>query len=62
MEPLWVSELEGRGSAWTEERGTSDEGRLRSEGGWGGGWGPGGERGAPREQRERTRAPVSGPQ
>jgi 3-oxoacyl-[acyl-carrier protein] reductase len=26
-----VSELEGRGAAWTEERGTSDEGRRRPE-------------------------------
>ena len=24
-----MSEREGRGAAWTEERGTSDEGRLR---------------------------------
>jgi hypothetical protein len=24
-----MSELEGRGAAWTEERGTSDEGRRR---------------------------------
>src|ERR1700730_7021210 len=30
-----VSEPEGRGAAWTEERGTSDEGRRRSEGGMG---------------------------
>ena len=30
-----VSELEGRGAAWTEERGTSDEGRRHSEGGTG---------------------------
>src|SRR5260221_49251 len=30
-----TSELEGRGDAWTEERGTSDEGRRRSEGGMG---------------------------
>jgi len=36
-----VSEPEGRGVAWTEERGTSDEGRRRSEEGWGGGWGAG---------------------
>jgi hypothetical protein len=28
-------ELEGRGVAWTEERGTSDKGRRRSEGGMG---------------------------
>src|SRR5260370_40425261 len=28
-----VSELEGRGAAWTEERGTSDEARRRSDGG-----------------------------
>jgi len=39
-----MSELEGRGAAWTEERGTSDERRRRSEGGWGGAWCPGGER------------------
>jgi hypothetical protein len=26
-----MSELEGRGVAWTEERGTSDEGRRRLE-------------------------------
>src|SRR5216684_6081124 len=39
-----VSEPEGRGVAWTEERGTSDEGRRRSEEGWGDGWGPAGER------------------
>jgi cell division protein FtsQ len=39
---------EGRGAAWTEERGSlrpSDEGRERGEGGRGGGRGPGGERG-----------------
>jgi hypothetical protein len=30
-----VSEPEGRGAAWTEERGTSDEGRRRHEGGMG---------------------------
>jgi hypothetical protein len=30
-----MSEPQGRGTAWTEERGTSDE----CEGGWGGGWG-----------------------
>jgi len=30
-----MSEPEGRGVAWTEERGTSDEGRRRSEGGKG---------------------------
>jgi threonine dehydratase len=30
-----MSELEGRGAAWTEERGTSDEGRRRSEEGMG---------------------------
>ncbi len=30
-----ASELEGRGIAWTEERGTSDERRRRSEGGMG---------------------------
>ena len=30
-----MSEPEGRGAAWTEERGTSDEGRRRSEGGTG---------------------------
>jgi hydrogenase expression/formation protein HypC len=28
-----MSELEGRGVAWTEERGTSDEGRTRLESG-----------------------------
>jgi hypothetical protein len=39
-----MSEPQGRGVAWTEERATSDEGRRRSEGGWGGGWGPEGER------------------
>ena len=27
-----MSELEGRGVAWTEERGTSDEGRRRLKG------------------------------
>jgi len=27
-----MSELEGRGGAWTEERGTSDEGRRRLKG------------------------------
>src|ERR1039457_5606708 len=27
-----VSELEGRGAAWTDERGTSDEGRRRLKG------------------------------
>ena len=26
-----MSELEGRGAAWTEERGTSDEGRRRPQ-------------------------------
>jgi len=30
-----MSEPEGRGAAWTQERGTSDEGRRRSEGGMG---------------------------
>jgi histidine ammonia-lyase len=30
-----MSKPEGRGAAWTEERGTSDEGRRRSEGGMG---------------------------
>ena len=30
----------GARRAWTEKRGTSDEGRRRSEGGRGGGWGP----------------------
>ena len=30
-----MSEPKGRGGAWTEERGTSDEGRRRSEGGMG---------------------------
>ena len=30
-----MSEPEGRGGAWTEERGTSDEGRQHSEGGMG---------------------------
>ena len=30
-----MSEPKGRGAAWTEERGTSDEGRRRSEGGMG---------------------------
>ena len=50
-----MSELEGRGAAWTEERGTSDEGRRRSEGEWGGGWGPGGERETPRERHGRPR-------
>jgi len=30
-----MSELEGRGAVWTEERGTSDEGRRCSEGGMG---------------------------
>ena len=34
----------GAGAAWTDERGTSEEGRRRSGGGRGGGWGPGGER------------------
>ena len=35
------SEPEGAGGDWTEERGTSDEGRSRLvKGGWGGGWGP----------------------
>jgi hypothetical protein len=29
-----MSELEGRGVAWTEERGTSDEGRRRLEAAW----------------------------
>ncbi len=33
--PAPVSEPAGRGAAWTEERGTSDEGRRRSEGGMG---------------------------
>ena len=36
-----MSELEGRGAAWTEERGTSDEGRRRLKDG---GAGPVGER------------------
>jgi hypothetical protein len=35
-----MSELEGRRAAWTEERGTSDEGRRRSEGGWEAGGAP----------------------
>jgi hypothetical protein len=35
-----MSELEGRGAAWTEERGTSDEGRWRLK--------------APRRQAEDT--------
>jgi hypothetical protein len=40
---LTRSELEGRGVAWTEERGTSDEGRRRLKR-------PGGEREKLREQ------------
>jgi 8-oxo-dGDP phosphatase len=32
---MTMSEPEGRGAAWTDERGTSDEGRRRSEGGMG---------------------------
>jgi branched-chain amino acid transport system ATP-binding protein len=35
-----MSEPKGAGADWTEERGTSDEGRRRSEGGREGGWGP----------------------
>jgi uncharacterized OB-fold protein len=35
FEPCEVPEPKGRGAAWTEERGTSDEGRRRSEGGTG---------------------------
>src|SRR6266851_7903175 len=35
-----MSAPEGRGAAWTEERGTSDEGRGGSEGGRGGRAGP----------------------
>jgi len=27
-----MSEMKGRGGAWTEERGTSDEGRRRHKG------------------------------
>src|SRR5216683_4909834 len=46
--PAPVSEPAGRGAAWTEERGTSDEGRRRSEGGMGRRAGPGGERETPR--------------
>ena len=34
-----VSEPEGRGAAWTQQRGTSDEGRRRSAWGMGGGGG-----------------------
>ena len=33
-------EPKAAGAAWTDERGTSEEGRRRSEGGWGGGRGP----------------------
>jgi hypothetical protein len=49
-----VSEPEGRGAAWTEERGTSDEGRRRMKGEWGGGRGPGGEREAENERRGKA--------
>src|SRR5260221_2586305 len=42
-----LSEQEGRGAVWTEERGTGDEGRRCGEGGWGGAGGPGGERETP---------------
>jgi uncharacterized OB-fold protein len=35
FEPCEVPEPKGRGAAWTEERGTSDEGRRRNEGGMG---------------------------
>ena len=31
VHPGAISELEGRGAAWTEERGTSDEGRRRAK-------------------------------
>jgi DNA-binding NarL/FixJ family response regulator len=47
-----MSELEGRGVAWTEERGTSDEGRRRSEGGTG-------RRAGPRKRAGDTAQPIS---
>src|SRR5208282_4643269 len=47
-----VSEPEKRGVAWTAERGTSDEGRRRSEGGMGRRVGP----------RRRTGSTVIGPE
>jgi xanthine dehydrogenase accessory factor len=42
------------GPAWTDERGTSEEGRQGSEGGRGGGRGPGGERGKQSERENRV--------
>ncbi|HEX9538847.1 MAG TPA: ABC transporter ATP-binding protein [Streptosporangiaceae bacterium] len=45
-----MSEPEGRGAAWTEERGTSDEGRRRSEGGMG-------RRAGPRRRAGDTASP-----
>jgi pyruvate/2-oxoacid:ferredoxin oxidoreductase alpha subunit len=40
MSEVTAREPKGAGAAWTEERGTSDEGRERSVGGRGGGRGP----------------------
>jgi Mg-chelatase subunit ChlD len=48
-----MSEPEGRGAAWTEERGTSDEGRRRSEGGMG-------RRAGPRRRAGDSRVSVPG--